>query len=101
MRMMMMWPPLAQQRRRLGRTPPSGAPCTCTCTCAPRACACRYVQDYKEDDPRTHKGYDLHRMTMAELYKKVRRGHVCACTAQHNAGGAARPSACLAGATMP
>mmetsp|Transcript_37187 Transcript_37187/g.82724 ORF Transcript_37187/g.82724 Transcript_37187/m.82724 type:complete len:452 (-) Transcript_37187:407-1762(-) len=28
-----------------------------------------YVQDYKAEDPATHKGYDLSRMTMAELYK--------------------------------
>ncbi|KAG2453118.1 hypothetical protein HYH02_002448 [Chlamydomonas schloesseri] len=28
-----------------------------------------YVQDYDEADPKTHKGLDLHRMTMAELYK--------------------------------
>ena len=30
---------------------------------------CRYVQDYKLKDPRTHKGNDLTKMTMAELYK--------------------------------
>lgn len=29
-----------------------------------------YVQDYDAADPRTHKGYDLNRMTMAELYKQ-------------------------------
>lgn len=28
-----------------------------------------YVQDYDESDPKTHKGLDLNRMTMAELYK--------------------------------
>ena len=30
---------------------------------------CRYVQDYKEKDPRTHKGMDLTRTKMEELYK--------------------------------
>lgn len=30
----------------------------------------RYVQDYEEDDPKTHKGHDLTRMTMKELYEK-------------------------------
>lgn len=30
---------------------------------------CRYVQDYDPADPRTHKGHDLNRMTMGELYK--------------------------------
>lgn len=30
----------------------------------------RYVQDYSDSDPKTHKGYDLYRMTMAELYKQ-------------------------------
>lgn len=29
-----------------------------------------YVQDYNPADPRTHKGYDLTRMSMAELYKQ-------------------------------
>mmetsp|Transcript_1940 Transcript_1940/g.3983 ORF Transcript_1940/g.3983 Transcript_1940/m.3983 type:complete len:443 (-) Transcript_1940:329-1657(-) len=29
-----------------------------------------YVQDYEEDDPKTHKGHDLTRMTMKELYEK-------------------------------
>lgn len=29
----------------------------------------RYVQDYDPADARTHKGHDLNRMTMAELYK--------------------------------
>lgn len=28
-----------------------------------------YVQDYDESNPKTHKGLDLHRMSMAELYK--------------------------------
>lgn len=28
-----------------------------------------YVQDYKAEEPKTHKGYDLNRMTMAELFK--------------------------------
>ncbi|KAG2487175.1 hypothetical protein HYH03_014155 [Edaphochlamys debaryana] len=28
-----------------------------------------YVQDYEEADPKTHKGLDLRRMTMADLYK--------------------------------
>ncbi|MEW5298184.1 MAG: hypothetical protein WDW36_001335 [Sanguina aurantia] len=30
----------------------------------------QYVQDYSDSDPKTHKGYDLYRMTMAELYKQ-------------------------------
>lgn len=30
---------------------------------------CRYVQDYNEKDPRTHKGHDLRRMPMAALYQ--------------------------------
>lgn len=29
-----------------------------------------YVQDYKADDPKTHQGLDLTKMTMAELYAK-------------------------------
>ncbi|KAK9805668.1 hypothetical protein WJX72_010909 [[Myrmecia] bisecta] len=29
-----------------------------------------YLQDYNPEDPRTHKGYDLRRMTMAGLYKE-------------------------------
>eukprot|EP00240_Pyramimonas_obovata_P013270 CAMPEP_0118945178 /NCGR_PEP_ID=MMETSP1169-20130426/41772_1 /TAXON_ID=36882 /ORGANISM="Pyramimonas obovata, Strain CCMP722" /LENGTH=233 /DNA_ID=CAMNT_0006890833 /DNA_START=50 /DNA_END=747 /DNA_ORIENTATION=- len=29
-----------------------------------------YVQDYEEDDPKTHKGMDLHTMPMADLYAK-------------------------------
>ncbi|EFJ43337.1 hypothetical protein VOLCADRAFT_83359 [Volvox carteri f. nagariensis] len=29
-----------------------------------------YVQDYEESDPKTHKGLDLKRMTMSELYKQ-------------------------------
>lgn len=29
-----------------------------------------YAQDYKVDDPKTHQGYDLTKMTMAELYSK-------------------------------
>lgn len=29
-----------------------------------------YAQDYKVDDPKTHQGYDLTKMTMAELYAK-------------------------------
>ncbi|KAF5842230.1 GDP dissociation inhibitor [Dunaliella salina] len=28
-----------------------------------------YVQDYEQSDPKTHKGLDLYRMTMADLYK--------------------------------
>jgi Rab GDP dissociation inhibitor len=27
-----------------------------------------YVQDYEVDDPKTHKGHDLDRLTMSELY---------------------------------
>lgn len=30
---------------------------------------CRYVQDYDPNDAKTHKGLDLYRMTMADLYK--------------------------------
>lgn len=30
----------------------------------------RYVQEYDPSDPRSHKGYDLNRMTMAELFKQ-------------------------------
>jgi len=29
-----------------------------------------YAQDYKADDPKTHQGYDLTKMTMGELYGK-------------------------------
>jgi len=29
-----------------------------------------YAQDYKPDDPKTHQGYDLKKMTMKELYAK-------------------------------
>jgi len=29
-----------------------------------------YAQDYKPEDPKTHQGYDLNKMTMAELYSK-------------------------------
>ncbi len=43
------------------------------CVCGVCACVCvfcRYVQAFNLEDPRTHKGYDLNRMTMAELYKQ-------------------------------
>ena len=29
-----------------------------------------FVQDYNEGDPRTHKGYNLRKMSMAALYKE-------------------------------
>ena len=29
-----------------------------------------YVQSYEEDDPTTHQGRDLNRMTMTQLYKE-------------------------------
>jgi len=29
-----------------------------------------YAQDYKPEDPKTHQGYDLNKMTMGELYAK-------------------------------
>ena len=31
---------------------------------------CRFVQGYVERDPKTHKGYNLHKMSMGALYKE-------------------------------
>lgn len=33
-----------------------------------------YMQEYDPADPKTHKGHDLHKMTMQELYKKFSLG---------------------------
>lgn len=30
----------------------------------------RFVQEYDENNPKTHKGYDLRKMPMAALYKE-------------------------------
>ena len=34
------------------------------------AVVCRYVQEWDERNPKTHKGYDLRKMPMAALYKE-------------------------------
>lgn len=33
------------------------------------SCCLRFVQDYKPEDPKTHQGHDLNRVTMGDLYK--------------------------------
>lgn len=33
-------------------------------------CIHRFVQEYDESNPKSHKGYDLRRMPMAALYKE-------------------------------
>ena len=35
-----------------------------------RLVSCRFVQGYNEKDPKSHKGYNVHKMSMGALYKE-------------------------------